>query len=160
WTAGPLLNIPRAYQGDTLLSTGQVFTLGGSWNDSAGGKNGEVFTPSGTTGLWTLLPNVSATQIPTRDPDGIYRADHHAWLFAVSNGGVFHAGPSKQMNWITTSGSGSIRSAGTRADSADAMNGNAVMYDVGKILTLGGATAYEDAPATKRAYKIDITGGP
>ena len=40
------------------------------------------------------------------------------------------------------------------------MNGNAVMYDVGKILTVGGATAYQDSHATERAYPIDITGGP
>ena len=70
------------------------------------------------------------------------------------------------MNWITTSGAGSITGAGNRADSPDAMNGNAVMYDVGKILTVGGATAYEDYPpvanvqATRRAYVVDITGGP
>ena len=167
WTAGPLMKIPRAYEGDTLLSTGQVFTIGGSWYDSAGNKNGEIFTPQGATGTWAKLPNVTSTKILTADPAGVYRADNHAWLFAISQGGVFHAGPSKQMNWITTSGAGSITSAGTRADSADAMNGNAAMYDVGKILTLGGATAYQDyAPgavntqATSRAYVVDIRGGP
>jgi galactose oxidase len=70
------------------------------------------------------------------------------------------------MNWITTTGNGTIKPAGDRGDSADAMNGNAVMYDVGKILTLGGATAYQDAgsavntQATSRAYTINISGGP
>jgi galactose oxidase len=71
------------------------------------------------------------------------------------------------MNWITTSGAGSITGAGNRGDSADAMNGNSVMYDVGRILTVGGATAYGDVPpqavnvqATRRAYVVDITGGP
>jgi galactose oxidase len=39
------------------------------------------------------------------------------------------------------------------------MNGNAVAYDIGKLLTLGGATAYENAPATKRAYTVDLNGG-
>jgi galactose oxidase len=40
------------------------------------------------------------------------------------------------------------------------MNGNAIMYDVGKILTLGSATAYQDASsvvntqATQRAYTL------
>jgi galactose oxidase len=70
------------------------------------------------------------------------------------------------MNWITTTGTGTITSAGTRGDSPDAMNGNAVMYDVGKILTVGGATAYQDkgsavnVQATRRSYRIDISGGP
>lgn len=39
------------------------------------------------------------------------------------------------------------------------MNGNAVAYDIGKILTLGGATAYQNANATNRAYAIDLTSG-
>ncbi|WP_203703584.1 discoidin domain-containing protein, partial [Asanoa iriomotensis] len=165
WTKAPLMQIPRAYQTTTLLSDGRVFTLGGSWRDSAGNKNGEVFTPSGTTGTWSKLTGVSATPILTADPGGVYRSDNHAWLFAVSGGAVFHAGPSKRMNWITTSGAGTITSAGNRADSADAMNGNAVMYDVNRILTFGGATAYQDAgtvtntQATRRAYTVDIRAG-
>lgn len=166
WTAGPLMNIPRAYNADTLLSTGQVLTLGGSWYDSAGDKNGEIFTPNGTGGSWRELPDVLASNILTADPAGIFRADNHAWLFAQPNGTVFHAGPSKQMNWITTTGSGTITFAADRGDSADAMNGNAVLYGIGKILTVGGATAYEDfgpavnIRATSRAYTIDISGGP
>ena len=166
WTVGPLMNIPRAYNADTLLSTGQVLTLGGSWYDSAGSKNGEIFTPSGTTGSWKKLPGVLASAILTQDPAGFFRADNHVWMFAQSNGTVFQAGPSKQTNWITTTGNGSITFAGDRGDSADAMNGNAVLYDVGKILTLGGAPAYQDygsykdTQATNRAYTIDISGGP
>ena len=160
WTVGPLMNIPRAYNADTLLSTGRVLTLGGSWYDSAGNKNGELFTPSGATGSWQNLPGVLAANILTADPAGVFRADNHPWLFAQPGGMVFHAGPSKQTNWITTTGTGSITSAGDRADSADAMNGNAVMYGIGKILTVGGATAYEGARATSRAYTIDISGGP
>jgi galactose oxidase len=167
WIRGPLMKIPRAYEGDTLLSSGQVFTLGGSWRDRAGFKDGELFTPSGTTGTWSRLPGVTASAILTADPGGVYRADNHAWLFAWTGNTVFHAGPSRQMHWITTTGNGTITSAGPRSDSADAMNGNAVMYDVGKILTVGGATAYQDVPptavntqATRRAYVVDITAGP
>ena len=167
WIVGPKMRIPRAYEADTPLSTGQVLTLGGSWFDSLGSKHGEVFTASGSTGTWTKLSNVLATRILTADPAGVFRADNHAWLFGTSNGGVFHAGPSRQMNWITTIGNGSMSSAGNRGDSPDAMNGNATMYGVGKILTLGGATAYGDvAPkavntqATTRAYTLDISGGP
>jgi galactose oxidase len=166
WSVGPLMNIPRAYNASTLVSTGQVLTLGGSWYDSAGNKNGELFTPSGATGSWRKLPGVLATNILTADPAGVYRADNHAWLFAQPGGMVFHAGPSKQTNWIATAGNGSITSAGNRGDSADAMNGNAIMYDAGKILTVGGASAYQDygsvvnVQATNRGHTIDISGGP
>src|SRR2546423_14012084 len=50
WIRGPLMKVPRAYEGDTLLSSGQVFTPGGPWHDRAGSKDGGLFTPSGTTG--------------------------------------------------------------------------------------------------------------
>ena len=107
-----------------------------------------------------------ASRILTNDPAGVFRADNHAWLFAQANGTVFQAGPSKHMNWIATSGHGSIKSAGKRGTTADEMNGNAVMYGVGKIVALGGAIAYQDAgsvsdvQATRRATMINISGGP
>jgi galactose oxidase len=166
WTIDPLMNIPRAYNGDTTLSNGKVLTLGGSWYDSAGSKNGEIFTAKGRTGSWHKLPGVLASKILTHDPAGIWRADNHPWLFAQARGIVFQAGPSRQMNWITTTGRGAIKGAGGRGSSADAMNGNAVMYDAGKILTVGGATAYQDArsvvdvQAARRAYTINIRRGP
>jgi galactose oxidase len=166
WTIGPLMNIPRAYNGDTTLSNGKVLTLGGSWDDLAGNKNGEIFTPKGKTGSWRKLPGVLASKILTADPGGVYRADNHPWLFAQAHGTVFQAGPSRQMNWITTTGRGTIKGARRRGSSADAMNGNAVMYHIGRILTLGGAIAYQDAgsvvdlQATRRAYVVNINGGP
>jgi galactose oxidase len=71
---------------------------------------------------------------------------------------VFHAGPSKQMHWITTAGNGTLKASVRRGDDTDAMNGSAVMYDIGKILTVGGAMNYDDGPASNRAYMIDING--
>jgi galactose oxidase len=62
------------------------------------------------------------------------------------------------MHWITTSSAGSIVASVPRGDDDDAMNGNAVMYDIGKILTLGGARNYDDGPASNRAYMIDVNG--
>ena len=156
WTVGPDMQIARGYQSNVTTSTGEVFTIGGSWSGGSGGKNGEVWSASGG---WRLLPNVPVDNIMTADPRGAYRADNHTWLFAASGGRVFQAGPSRQMNWISTTGDGSITSAGNRSDSADAMNGDAVMYDVGKILTVGGAPAYENSDATARAYTVDINNG-
>jgi galactose oxidase len=156
WSAGPPMNIGRGYQGMTLLSNGDVFTLGGSWSGALGGKLGEVWSAAGG---WQELTNVPATPMYTADPQGVYRADNHGWFIATSGAMVLQAGPSKQMNWITTSGQGSITPAGLRGTSDDAMNGNAVYYDVDKIITMGGAPAYQDSNATNKAYKIDIKKG-
>jgi galactose oxidase len=156
WTSAPDMNISRGYQGQVTLSTGEAFTVGGSWSGGRGGKAGEVYSPKDNR--WRPLPDVRPEPFLTADPAGAFRADNHAWLFATSGGRVFHAGPSTKMNWVDTTGRGKVTAAGTRGDSKDAMNGNAVMYDIGKILTLGGAPAYENADATTAAYTVDITG--
>jgi galactose oxidase len=171
WSISGEMNIPRGYEADTLLSYGtlsngvlsnvQVLTLGGSWSGAEGGKTGEIWNSS--TGTWTVLSGVPETNIVGPDPQGIYRGDNHLWMFAQSNGAVFQAGPSAQMNWITTSGNGSIESAGNRGTDPYSINGNAVLYDVGKILKVGGAPAYQQSTgttyATNSAYLIDITAG-
>jgi galactose oxidase len=156
WSSAADMTVGRGYQGQTTLSTGEVFTVGGSWSGGRTGKPGELYSPAANS--WRSLPNVPAAPFLTADPAGVYRADNHAWLFAAGGGRVFHAGPSAKMHWIDTAGQGKVTDAGVRGDSLDAMNGNAVMYDIGKILTVGGAPAYEKADATNAAYTVDITG--
>ncbi|MFJ6755598.1 discoidin domain-containing protein [Streptomyces sp. NPDC091273] len=156
WSATTSMNIARGYQAMTLLSTGEAFVLGGSWSGAAGDKAGEAWSPD--TRTWRKLPGVSAVPALTADPAGPYRADNHMWLYATSGGKVLQLGPSKQMNWISTTGQGGITAAGTRADSQDAMTGNAVSYDIGKLLTLGGSPAYQNSPATRRAYTVSVSG--
>ncbi|RZS44438.1 galactose oxidase [Herbihabitans rhizosphaerae] len=156
WSVGPAMNVPRGYHGQVTLSNGDTFLVGGSWHGGLGGKSGEVLSRAENT--WRMLPGVSPDPFLTRDPGGVYRQDNHAWLFAASRGRVFHAGPSTQLNWVSTAGEGSVTLAGIRGG-IDAVNGNAVMYDIDKILTVGGATAYENADATTDAYVMDI-GGP
>ena len=55
------------------------------------------------------------------------------------------------MNWYGTDGTGSQEPAGLRGDDADAMCGNAVMYDAtaGKILVTGGSVDYVYLAASK-----------
>ena len=155
WSAGAYMNIPRGYNADVLLTTGEVLTLGGSWSgDFFAAKNGEVWSPA--TGEWSLRSGILAQPIIGPDPAGYYRGDNFLWLFAVANGYVLHAGPSAEMHWIETSGDGSIVSAGTRGDDAYSINGKAVQYDVGKILKTGGGPAFENAWATADTYVIDI----
>lgn len=156
WSIAQTMNTGRGYQADTVLSNGDVFTLGGSWSGGRGLKDGEVWNAASG---WRRTPPIAATAILTDDPQGIFRADNHAWLFSVTNQQVFHAGPSKQMNWFDTNGDGSSAPAGNRGADDHSMNGNAVMYDVGKIMKIGGAPAYQSSNATTSAYVIDINNG-
>jgi hypothetical protein len=153
WNTGALMNIPRGYPGNTLLSDGSVLTLGGSWSGGVGGKMGEIWTQSGG---WRKMTGIPPEPFTGNDPDGVYRGDNHLWLFSYKNGRVFHAGPTAAMHWINTSGNGQVTSAGNRGDDGYSMNGNAVMYDIGKILKTGGAPAYENVDATANSYVIDL----
>lgn len=159
WFSDAEMNVPRGYNADVMLSTGSVLTLGGSWSgDAQDDKIGEVWTPGQG---WSPRSGISAQPITGPDPQDIalgyvYRGDNHAWLFAVTEGRVFHAGPSAEMHWITTDGDGTIVTAGNRGNDPYSMNGKAVMYDIGKIFKTGGAPAYQDASATTNTYIIDI----
>jgi galactose oxidase len=155
WSAAATMNIARGYEGSVTLSNGDVLTWGGSWNGPRGGKTGEVW--NGTNG-WRLAANLLDDYVYTADPAGPYRADNHLWLFAGSNGRVFHAGPSHAMHWVDTQGAGSVTAAGDR-EAGDAMNGTATMFDIGRILTLGGAPAYENSTATANATLVDLRNG-
>jgi len=83
WTTGPTLKITRAYQSTTTCSDGRVFSIGGSWNGGLGGKNGEIYSPSGNA--WSLVQNALVSPMLTADRGGVYRSDNHAWLFAWKN---------------------------------------------------------------------------
>lgn len=156
WTAASNMVIRRGYNANTLLADGSVLTLGGSWSGPQGGKHAEVWTEAGG---WRRLSGVPVDSALAMDPQGVYRGDNHMWLFPAPNGQVLHAGPSPAMNWIDTQGNGRIYSAGTRGDDGYSQGGNAVMYDIGKILKVGGAPAYQGLPATASSYVIDVNAG-
>ena len=156
WSIATEMNTPRGYHAMTPLADGSILTMGGSWSGGRFEKPGEIWSPNGQ---WVSKDGLKSGPLETRDSGGQYRRDNHMWLFMAPNGKVFHAGPSRDMHWLDMSGSGSITSSARRSNDADAMNGNAIMYDIGKILTLGGAQNYTSSEATARAHTIDINGG-
>ena len=152
---GPNMQMARGYQSSVTLSSGKVFTLGGSWSGGITVKDGEVYDPA--TNLWTKLPGALVRGAVTQDA-GIDKRDNHHWFFGWRDNSIFQAGPSKQMNWYSAGGTGSVQTAGIR-DSEDAMCGIFVMYDAirGKILTAGGAPNYHDNAPNKKAHHITIS---
>lgn len=153
WFMGEGMIQERGYQASTILGDGRMFVIGGSWNGGAGGKNGEIYDPK--TNIWEPLDDAKVSAMYTKDRR-IYRKDNHGWLFGWTDGFTFQAGPSQQMNWYGSADSGSTKGAGNRTGDEDAMCGNAVMYDNGKILSFGGSPWYEDKNATKNANIISI----
>ncbi|WP_261404503.1 hypothetical protein [Chenggangzhangella methanolivorans] len=157
WTTSAEMNVPRGYQGDAVLPSGDVLTVGGSWSGGIGYKKSEVWNRlSG----WRVLSGVNGEDLAGPDPAGQFRSDNHMWLFAYSDRYVLHAGPSAQMHWIDVKGDGRILPAGDRGDDAYAMNGNVVMIGPTKLLKIGGAPAYESLQASDGAHLIDFGDGP
>ncbi|GEP06381.1 RICIN domain-containing protein [Methylobacterium oxalidis] len=99
WSRGPSLNIARSYNGATTLSTGEAFTVGGSFAVAQNNKYGEIWSPN--TGAWRVSPGIdgNALAIPGGEV-GFY--DNQMWLYAQTGGLVFKAGPSREMHWIVT----------------------------------------------------------
>jgi NPCBM/NEW2 domain/PA14 domain/Domain of unknown function (DUF1929)/F5/8 type C domain len=154
WRRAQNMNVPRGYNASVTLANGNVFTLGGSWSGGQGGKNGEVWNANNG---WTNLTGTSAD--PLYGYESAYRSDNHSWLFA-HDGRVLYAGPGNKMTWYDSNGTGGLSNAGTRGNDAYSQNGNAVMYDRNKILTLGGAPTYGDgSQASNRSYVIDLSAG-
>ncbi|QDS72388.1 hypothetical protein FKW77_008583 [Venturia effusa] len=181
WRPADILNIPRGYQGSTTFGDGRIFVIGGSWApeeaEKRGNKNGAMFDPDEGARTWHEIDDCPAKPLQTTsDWQDDYRNDNHIWLFSWKDNSIFHAGPAKQMKWITVTGrKGAVKPAGPRAEpnnlaDGDAMCGVAVMYDAtnGKILSTGGAPQYKicndetngDAkmhqPSTKNAFVITL----
>jgi len=172
-------SISRGYAGQTYLPNGKTFMIGGAWgpaNDRTA-KDGEVYDPK--TGKWEVLTKVTAksmemdavpdcteTQNPRCSGWKTEWQNHHPWLFAWKGDSIFHAGPSKRMNWYYTAPAkeGATIFAGTRKDNVtgfpdgDAVCGVAVMYDAeaGLILTAGGAPNYHYWLDTRNQGENDL----
>ncbi|SPO45858.1 related to galactose oxidase precursor [Moesziomyces antarcticus] len=152
----------RGYQSSVTLSDGRGFTIGGSFTGGIGGtevplKDGEVYDPASNT--WSALTGAKVSNmLTTYDNGGPWRTDNHAWLYSWTGGSVLQAGPSKQMNWYSTSGQGGVRGAGTRNANNDQMCGVTVMYDNGVIFSAGGSQSYSDSDGLTATHKITIKG--
>ncbi|MEZ4287381.1 MAG: kelch repeat-containing protein [Polyangiales bacterium] len=64
-----------------------------------------------------------------------------SFMHVAPNGQIFHSGPLETMHWFDPRGAGSVTKAGKRIGGNDqARNfGNAVMFDIGKVLIVGGS---------------------
>ena len=127
WSKASPMNIPRGYNGMTLLSNGQAFTLGGSWS---GGYRREIRgsvvarLPAGE--CYRASPR---TRFVTQGPAPSLRTTHTDGSLPPQTATCSRPDRRTEMHWITTSGAGTITSAGPRGSSGTEMEGNAVYYE-------------------------------
>jgi hypothetical protein len=153
WFKAADMKIARYYPTSVPLANGDVLSVAGT-NDTDGANidTSEVWQtnsslPETNAGRYRLLSSAK------------YSQGWYPMAFQAPNGKVFNVGPQPTMGYLDTAGTGTWTSLGTRTDPANSNGngqrtfGNAVMYEPGKIVLIGGAD-----PPTNTAMKIDITG--
>ena len=120
WEARPSMAKGRWYPTTTTLANGKAVTISGEQNGVLVSVP-EVWTGSGWRSLSSasrVLPNYPRT-------------------FLAPNGKVFYAGENRSTAYLSTSGSGSWSTVGSRRYGTRDY-GSAVMYQPGKVLFVGG----------------------
>lgn len=159
WSAIPNMNDGRWYNTSVALADGSVFTVTGD-----GGRNtAERWTASAG---WARLSGINWSGVVSQPG---YVSNWHPLVLVAPDGRLFHGGPTRQMNWVTATGTGSRTYAGVDVPGAlYPKEGCFAMYDEGRILVAGGsstttANSFDSSTgtSTNAAFTIDIrTGAP
>lgn len=150
WSTVEPMNKGRWYPTTLTMPTGSVFTAIGS----AGGEYPELWTEGVGWKHLTGASMQSAVLSLTSNYENIW------WplLHVDPKGKVFHSGPTPKMHSIDTTGLGKITQVGPELTEWYPKHGATVMYDEGKLLVMGGATAGNNQVSTNKAMIIDING--
>jgi len=150
WSTVDQMNNGRWYPTTVTMPTGSVFTAIGS----SGGEYPELWREGAGWKQLTGASMQSAVISLTSNYENIW------WplLHVDPKGKVFHSGPTPKMHSIETSGLGKVTQVGPEMTEWYPKHGATVMYDEGKLLVAGGATAGNDQKSTSKAMIIDING--
>jgi hypothetical protein len=138
WIRSADMRNGRWYPTLTTLPTGQILAISGGDTSAALNRIPELFLPG--QNRWKALPG-AARDVP-----------YYPMMFVAPDGKVFLAGPEQSTAFLTTTGSGSWAAGPTRRFGYRDY-GSAVMYDVGKIMVVGGG-----GTPTATAEVIDLLG--
>lgn len=161
---------PRGYNANCVTTDNKIFTLGGEWGptgDPSIDYYGEIMSlNANNSNTWKSLKNVSGSVAGKVDsPNDDQSNQNHLWIFPFkdsnNNNRVFKAGPSPNMHDINLN-TGTMKFIGKRGTDKMGIQGTAVQFAPGKILTLGGVK-YQDntkenvyMPSSNIAFVIDI----
>ena len=138
WTTAPNMNAGRWYPTNTTLPNGDVLVIDGDINSG--------------TNLNTLPQIYQVASNSWRNLTSAQLAlPLYPRMFVAPNGNVFEAGPDPASRYLNTSGAGAWTSVSTMKFNSSRDYGSAVMYQPGKIITMGGGD-----PPTATAEIIDL----
>ena len=138
WAKQPPMNVGRWYPTATGLPNGDVLVVSGSV-DVTTGNNYLPQVWQSATGTWRDLTS-ALLSLPL-----------YPYMFLAPNGSVFNAGPEVGTRYLNTAGTGAWTAVADRTFKGQRDYGTAVMYEPGKILTVGGSD-----PPTNTAEVINL----
>lgn len=138
-----------------LWTIGQPMQYARWYPSVVNAANGEVLVVAGTDENFNVV-----TQPEIWQSDGTYRKltnvnvslDYYPRVHLAPDGRVFFAGAEFNTAFLNTSGAGAWTSSVSRGDGIWRDYGSTAMYDIGKILYVGGG------PSTSSALTMDING--
>jgi hypothetical protein len=147
WKTGADMNLGRWYPTNVALGNGETLVVSGSYCTNGNGfQNCEFFFFNDTPQVWQA--NGSWRTLT----GAVYSLPLYPWMHLASDGRAYYSGPTRYTRFFNTSGSGSTKCGSETFYGNYRDAGSAVMYDVDKILIVGG-----DNPPVKTAEIINLT---
>jgi YVTN family beta-propeller protein len=160
WQALANMNSNRWYATLLALPSNELFTTFAN----AGGNTSERYSPASNG--WTLTPGATMQDLLNEQnaengQSTVNSASDLQWwgqMAVAPDGRIIHGGPTQTWHLFDPRGSGGVQSLGKPTGTRTRMWGNAVTYEPGKVLILGGADRTQNPATTNAAYKVDLSG--
>ncbi len=161
WAPLSDMNDSRWYGTNVTLPNNKIFS---SFAKSSGNRS-EVYDPF--TNLWTRTPNASMQTLLDEQnainalstPSNAGNVEWWAHLAMAPDGRVFHGGPTETFHLFDPVSGSENEVLGQLTDGKTRMYGNAVTYEAGKVLLIGGSDrSVSPATSPKDVYKVDLLG--
>ena len=137
WTQTNLpMSAGRWYPSAVTVGNGEILVVSGA--DPGGGTNTPEVWQTNSGGGWRALTNATLS------------LNLYPYMHLAPNGKVFVSGTESTTRYLDTSGTGAWTTVATRIG-ADRDAGSSVMYDVGKVIIMGGGN-----PVQNTAEIIDL----
>jgi YVTN family beta-propeller protein len=155
WTAAQNMPDGRWYNTSVALPNGEVFTASGNGGGNGTGTTDQWNASSG----WRRMSGVNWQSVVNAPIPNAIEPNWHPFLLVAPDGRLAHFGPHHALNWINTSGTGSLTSAGaTLPGTHYPKQGAWAMYDVGKVLVAGGLQSVDNGTVVNKAFTVNLNG--
>ncbi|MDZ4401118.1 Ig-like domain-containing protein [Prosthecobacter sp.] len=155
WTAAQSMPDGRWYNTSVALPNGEVFTASGNGGGSGTGTTDQWNASSG----WRRMSGVNWQSVVNAPIPNANEPNWHPFLLVAPDGRLAHFGPHHALNWISTSGTGSLTPAGaTLPGTHYPKQGAWAMYDIGKVLVAGGLQAIDNGTVVNKAFTVNLNG--